>query len=65
MGKLRDHLGYGAFMVIAILTGVLCVVFFHINETIATFIGIAFSIVVFYLINKLADKKEIKHRENL
>jgi len=58
MGKIRDHLGYGSFMVIAILIGIICIMAFNATETLATFTGIGITIILFYLINRLADKKE-------
>lgn len=64
MEKLRDMLGGWSLVFLIIIFEVILVYIFPEHPTINAFIGIALALAIFYLINKLADKKDLEQIKN-
>ena len=60
MKKLRDAMGIGCMIAIVLIVGSLFAVFLNLSPFLSTAIGIIVSLSFFYVVNKLADLKELE-----
>ena len=60
MEKLRGAMGLGCLIAIVIIIGSLSTIFLELSPLISVVIGIIVGLTIFYIVNKLADLKELE-----